>query len=116
MYAIIQVIEDFKTVCGGSHVLYDDLERAKIAYTEIAMAFYDEYLKKTYKPLSVSIPKLIDLKTDEIIYPKNDLNNEIIELYNAYQIESRANDDAQYNKAKALKEKYISDLKSKLIP
>jgi hypothetical protein len=98
MYAVIQEINGSTSVCGSN--LFYDLESAKVAYTQIATAYYNEnaFYNESY------VPKLIDLKTDNIIYPKKDLRDEL-----------RANDDVLYNKAKELTDKYILDLKSKLL-
>ena len=114
MYAIIQDIDGYLCVVGSNHRLYNDLEEAKTLYSHITTACILEDLRHS-KTHSHNIPKLMNLQTEQIIYPSKDVMNDIKELYKTYNAESCKNDEEQFKKAKTLKIKLEEDIKSVIL-
>jgi hypothetical protein len=115
MYAIVQERDGELYVGGNDFKLYNNLEEAKSIFIELAVVFFSSHTKCSNIKSSL-IPKLIDLKTDTIIYPSsNNIFDELAEIFKVYHKESTSNDNEQYNKAKALNEKFFSDIKLKIV-
>ena len=104
MYAIVQDIDGYLCVVGSNHRLYNDLEEAKTFYSHITTAWILEELRHSKIHIH-NIPKLINLQTEQIIYPSKDVMDDIQELYKTYSAESFKNDELQYQTAKTLKMK-----------
>lgn len=58
---------------------------------------------------------MIDLQTNQVIYPSIDIIPHLKEIHETYKNETYKNDNEQYNRAKIVENTYFESIKSKLL-
>lgn len=121
MYAIVQEIDDFTTVVGNNHRLYDDLTEATVAWEDMAVMWYEEFGKvckgqdaSAFSSWTENPPKLMDLTTKNVIYPTSDKRKDFLQLYEEHQSTQECIQSESIYKSTTIKAGYENSIKALL--